>query len=192
MNIVNRLVAIVIFLLILALAIGAIAIATTLLAVSAVDQVYAYPPLHHALTDVTALPRNIRTLITVVSVAVAILMLLLLRLELLIHRQERTLVLSEQQGGEVTIGLDTLRKVAEQASRDIPGIDGASCHVRAPQGILRVRCHATAIPFANAAAIGDQVETAVRERLEQTLGKPVEHVKVNVDLKQSGSAVQLR
>jgi hypothetical protein len=121
-----------------------------------------------------------------------ILMLLLIRLELIVPPRERTLILSEQHGGEVTVGLDTLRKVAEQASRDIPGVDGASCHLRAPRGVLRVRCRATAIPFANATTIGGQVEAAVRERLEQTVGRPVEHVTVNVDLKQSGSAVELR
>ncbi len=192
MNVLNRLVAIIVFLLLLVLAIGTIGIVTTLLTPGTVGQISSYSPLHQSLTDLSRLPRNIRIIIVVVSVVVGLVMALLIRTELTIPARERTLVLSEGPGGEATIGLATLGKVAEQASKDIPGVDDAKCHVTAPRGSLHVQCQATAEPNANATSIGTQIEALVRERLQETLGKPVEHVHVTVGLKKSASEVRLR
>ena len=59
MNIFNRLLAILFFLLVAALAIGAVGIATGLITVDNVDRVHMYAPLHHALSDFhTSHPAN--------------------------------------------------------------------------------------------------------------------------------------
>lgn len=193
MNILNRLVAILVFLLILALAIGTLGVMSGMLTASMVDTVCPYPPLHHALTDLAHLrPMNVQ-LITVAAAALsAVLMLFLLVRELTPPRPERTVLLAQDQEGEVTIGYDTLRKVAELASVGVQRVAAARCAVAMRKGVLRVRCRATADPFSNAGAVGQAVEAAIRSQLEQTLGKPVEHVAVRIELEKPGTPVHVR
>ncbi len=87
------------FLVILALAAGMTGIVTGLLAVSAVDKVHTYLPLHRALSDLAQLrPMNARTISVTVAVLTGLVMLALLNLELTPPPIERTfLVLTSAQ-----------------------------------------------------------------------------------------------
>jgi hypothetical protein len=191
-NILNRVVAILLFLLVLALAVGTLGVVTGMLTASMVDAVRPYPPLHHALSDLAHLrPMNVQIITVAGAALTAVLMLFLLARELTPPRPERTVLLAQNQEGEVTIGYDTLRKVAEMAAVEVQRVAKARCTVTTRKGVLRVRCRATADPYSNAGAVGLAVEAAVRSQLEQTLGKPVEHVAVRVELEKPGTPVHV-
>jgi hypothetical protein len=193
MNVLNRLLAIVILLLILAVAVGAIGIATGLLTLHTVDRVYTYPPLHHALSDFhTSHPAETRLLKIGVAGIVGVLALLLLLAELTPPRRERTLRLVENRDGEVSIGYHTLRKVAEVASGDVSGVSRATCRVAGSKEALRVRCVATIDRYANAEAVGAQVEAAIKQQLERTLGTAVERVAVRVEPQTAKAPARVR
>jgi uncharacterized alkaline shock family protein YloU len=193
MTIFNRLFSSVILLLLLALAVGAVGLATGLLTEHSVDRVHAYPPLHQALRDLsTAHTQQARILKVVVPGVVGLIALLLLFAELRPPGRERTLRLVENQDGEVAIGYNTVRKVAELASLDISGVQRARCQVTRDKESLRVRCRATVDQYANAAVVGGQVEAAIKQHLEQTLGRPVERVSVRIERQSAKAPVRVR
>lgn len=192
MTIVNRLLAIILVLLILAAAVGTIAIASTVLPVSKVDQVLSYPPLHQALSDLANLqPQGTQILTIVVAAVAGVLMLVLLVIELRPPHRERRYLVSQSHDGEVSIDYGTLRKVAEGAASSVIDVNEAHCSLDRRQEALRVRCHVTAAPFTEAASIGRQVEAAIRDQLQETLGKPVEHVTVRVDVAPAGTPIRV-
>lgn len=193
MNIVNRILAIILLLLILAAATGTVAVASTLLPVSAVDRVISYVPLHNALTDLRNMrPQTARIITIAAAVVVGLIALLLLLVELTPgRRRERRYTVSESRDGEVTIAYSTLRKVAQGVACGVTDVNEARCEVDRRQENLRVRCKVMAAPFSDAAAIGQRVESSIRIQLQETLGKPVEHVGVSVDVAPSGTAIRV-
>lgn len=193
MTIFNRLVAIIFLLIILALAVGAVGIATGLLTLHAVDRVHAYAPLHHALSDFhTSHPQETRVFKVAGAGAIGLITLLLLLREVTPPRRERLLHLVENRDGAVTIGYSTVRKIAEMASMDIPGVQRARCTIARDNESLRVQCHAAIDRYANAEVVGGQVEAAIKRQLEQTLSRPVERVTVRIEPQPANAQVRLR
>ena len=172
----------------LASSVGTIAVATTVLAVTRVATVVHYTPADRALTDLA----HTQAFVAAGAAIVGIVALVLLIAELLPPRREKSLLLSQDRDGEVKIGFDTLRKVAEEVSLSAQDVNKVSCRVgRRKQG-LWVRCAITADPFADADGVGKEVEASVRERLEHTIGRSIEHVGVKVDLAKPGARVRVR
>ena len=193
MNAVNRLLAILFFLLVLALSVGAVGIASGLLTVHTVDQVHFYAPLHQALADFhTRRPQWAQPVKVAAAAATALIALLFLLLELRPPRRERSFRLLEDQGGEVTIRYDAVRKVAEQAALDVARVDSARCAVARHKESLQVRCRATIDRFTNAELVGGSVEQAIRQEVERTLGRPVERVIVRVEPQKAGTPMRVR
>ena len=194
MNIFNRLLAIIFFLVVLALAIGTIGIVTGLMTVRAVDRVHYYAPVHRALSDLHAVhPQQPNQALVVLGAAlVGVVCLLFLTFELKPPRRERRLLLEDSEDGAVTIGYKTMQKVAEQASLGVPGVDAADCAVSRQKEALTVRCKATIDRFANGEIVGSRVEDAIKRQLEQTLGLPVERVDVRVEPETASAPVRVR
>jgi len=193
MNVFNRLLAILFWLLVLGLSIGAVGIASGLLTVHTVDRVHFYAPLHQALVDFhTRRPQWAQTAKVAAAGAIAVVALLLVLLELRLPRRERTLRLVENQDGEVAIGYNTVRKVAELASMDVSGVQRARCQIARDKESLRVRCRATVDQYANAELVGGQVEAAIKQQLEQTLGRSVERVSVRIEPQSAKAPVRVR
>jgi Family of unknown function (DUF6286) len=193
MNVLNRLLAILFFLLVLALSVGAIGIASGLLTAHTVDQVRFYGPLHQALADFhTRRPQWAQPVKVAAAAAIALIAAVLLLLELRPPRRERSFRLLEDQGGEVTIRYDAIRKVAEQAALDVALVDSARCTVARHKESLQVRCRATIDRFTNAEVVGGNVEQAIRQEVEQTLGRPVERVIVRVEPQKTGTPMRVR
>ena len=183
MNVFNRILGIVVLLVVLGASAGTVAVATGLLPVSSIDKVYLYPPAHQALTDLAHLhPATTQGIVVGSAVIVGVASSLLLVAELRPPRRERSLLLSQDRDGEVKIGYDTLRKVAEEVSLNAQDVNRAHCRVGTRKRELWVRCAVTADPFADADGVGKEVESSVKERLEHTIGKTIEHVGVKVDL----------
>ncbi|PZR97867.1 MAG: alkaline shock response membrane anchor protein AmaP [Chloroflexi bacterium] len=193
MNVFNRLLAILFWLLVLALSIAAVGIASGLLTVHTVDRAYFYVPLHQALVDFHTLrPQWAQMAKVAAAAAIALVALLLLMVKLRPPRLERSFQLLEDQGGEVTIGYDTVRKLAEQAALDVAMVDLAWCAIARHEESLQVRCRATIDRFANAGLVGGNIEHAIRRQVEQTLGRPVERVIVRVEPQRAGAPMRLR
>ncbi|MGI8825545.1 MAG: alkaline shock response membrane anchor protein AmaP [Chloroflexota bacterium] len=193
MNVFNRLLAIVFWLLVLAICIGVVGIASGLLTAHTVDRVHSYAPLHQALADFhTRRPQWAQVAKVAIGAAIGVIASLLLLLELTPARRERSFQLLEDQNGEVTIGYDTVRKVAEQAALDVAMVDSARCAVARRKESLQVRCRATIDRFANAEVVGGQIEEAIQRQVEQTVGRPVERVVVRVEPQKAGAPVRVR
>ncbi|GAC1640574.1 MAG: hypothetical protein NVS4B2_30060 [Chloroflexota bacterium] len=193
MRVFNRFLAIALFLLILALAVGAAGIATGLLTVAAVDKVHFYEPFHRMLVDFhTSHPQETRVLKVAACGVIALLSFLLVLVELTPPRRERTLRLVKNQDGDVAIGYDTVRKVAELASTEVSGVQRARCRIARDQESLQVRCVAMIDRYANAEVAGGQVEAAIKQQLERTLGRPVQRVNVRVEAQPEKNRVRLK
>jgi hypothetical protein len=193
MNVFNRLLAIVFWLLVLALSVGAVGIASGLLTVHTVDRVHDYAPLHHALADFhTPHPQWAQIAKVAGAAGLAVVALVLVLLELRPPHRERSFQLLEDQGGEVTIKYTTLQKVAEQAALDVARVDSAQCTVKRQKATLQVRCRATIDRFANAELVGTAIEQTIREQVERTLGRPVERVVVRVEPQKADAPVRVR
>lgn len=193
MNVLNRLIGILFFLIILILAIGTAGTITGLLTGHTVDQVYSYGPLHQSLNDLHHVqPHNTRIIAGAGAVLIAVLALLFLALELTPPRRERALTLSETIEGETTIGYDKLQKLAERASLDVAEVETAECSVRGDDGSVRVRCTATVNRFADATTVSAQVQAAIKQQLEHTLGRPVERVDVRTEPQRAGTRPRVR
>ncbi|GAC1643582.1 MAG: hypothetical protein NVS4B2_33270 [Chloroflexota bacterium] len=193
MNIVNRLLAIVFCLLVLALSLGAVGIASGLLTVHTVDRVHVYAPLHQALADFhTPRPQWAQIAKVAGAAGLAVIAFLLVLLELRPPRRDRSFQLLEDRGGEVRIGYDTVRKVAEQAALDVTSVESARCAVTRQKESLQVRCRATIDRFANAELVGGAVERTIRDQVEQTLGRPVERVIVRVEPQKADAPMRVR
>jgi len=192
MNVLNRIIGIVLFLLLLAIAVAAIAIVTGLVTATAVDQVVTYAPIHHMTTDLEALTMSTKALVIAAAVIVGLISLWLLGLELRPPRRPRKMTLSTDSGGEVDIRHDVIRQVARQASLDVAGVEDVDIDVARRRESIRVKCRATIDRFADATAVGSQVETSIRQRLEQMLGRPVERVDVDVEPAKPGTPVHVR
>jgi len=189
-TILNRILAILLLLLVLAAAAGTIAVTSTLLPIKTVDQAISYAPLHNALTDLRNVhPQNTQILIVAIAAAVGLIALFLLLVELTPgRRRERLYTVSESREGNVTITYST---VADGAARAVGDVNEARCQLDRRQPNLRVRCNVTAAPFTDAAAIGQRVESAIRTRLQETLGTPVEHVGVRVAVAPPGTPIRV-
>ncbi|MGH2447088.1 MAG: alkaline shock response membrane anchor protein AmaP [Chloroflexota bacterium] len=193
MNILNRIVAVVLWLILLGFAVGTVAIASDVMAVSVVTRVFGFPPVAAALSDLAHLtPSLVQVITVVVAVVVGIIMLILLKLELTPHFGPTTMILSQGQNGHVTIGYATLQKVAEKAAMGVDNVNAASCQVGSDNDLLHADCDVTAFHYADATAVGKQVEDSVRKQLEQTLGAPVKQVKVKVGLAPAGQPARLQ
>jgi uncharacterized alkaline shock family protein YloU len=193
MNIFNRLVAIVFWLLVLALSVGAVGIASGLLTVHTVDRVHDYAPLHRALADFhTPHPPWAQGVKVAGAAGLAVVAFLLVLLELRPPRRERSFPLSEDQGGEVAIKYETVRKVAEQAALEVASVDSARCTVTRHKASLQVRCRATIDRFANAELVGTAIEQTIREQVERMLGRPVERVVVRVEPQKANAPLHVR
>jgi len=193
MNVFNRLLAILFWLLVLGLSLGAVGIASGLLTVHTVDRVHFYAPLHQALVDFhTRRPQWAQTAKVAAAGAIAVVALLLVLLELRPPRPERSFRLREDQGGEVAIRYDAVRKVAEQAALEVAMVDSARCTVARHKESLQVRCRATIDRFANAELVAGNIEQAIRQQVEQTLGRPVERVIVRVEPQKVGAPMRVR
>ncbi len=193
MTILNRILAILLLLLVLAAAAGTIAITSTLLPIKTVDQAISYAPLHNALTDLRNVhPQNTQILIVAIAAVVGLIALFLLLVELTPgRRRERLYTVSQSREGNVTIAYSTLRTVADGAARAVGDVNEARCQLDRRQADLRIRCNVTAAPFTDAAAIGQNVESAIRTRLQETLGTPVEHVGVRVAVAPPGTPIRV-
>ncbi len=193
MNVFNRFLAVLFWLLVLALSVVAVGVASGLLTVHTIDRVHAYAPLHQALADFhTPRPQWAQVAKVAGAGGTAVVAFLLLMLELRPSRRERSFRLSEDRGGEVTISYDTVRKVGEQAALDVAGVESARCAVTRQKESLQVRCRATIDRFADADLVGGNVEQTIREQVEQTLGRPVERVTVRVEPQKADAPMRVR
>lgn len=193
MDVLNRLMASVILLVILLLALGALGIATGLLTVQAVDSVSSYGPLHLALKDFhTAHPTEALIRKVLVAAGTAILACLLLLSELTPPRSERSLRLEGEPGSEVIVARRAVGKIAEFASMSIAGVRRARCEIHHAKTALRVQCRIAIDRHANAKAIGSQVEEVIKQQLEQAPGRPVDQVSVWVELQYTDGPARVR
>jgi hypothetical protein len=193
MNIVNRILATILMLLLLSVTAGTLALALGLIPASTLASLPHYEPLQHSLRDLTHIhPQRAKFITIAVATVVAGLSICLLVLELRPRRRQRHLILSRNRDGMVAIGFNTLRKVAEEVSMKQADVNRARCRVDSHGDSLRVRCNITADPFADASNVGLDVETSLKSRLEHTVGRSVEQIRVKVELAKSGDKVRVR
>ncbi len=182
-NVLNRLQALLLELVVLAAALVAAGLATGVLAVSRVHQVWPYAPVEAIAHDVAKLG-PIRTPYTVaVALIVALLALLLLVRELSPPpRRARTLLLPKGGQGRTEVSYSALDDLAAHSAESVAGIERVRARVDPGREALTVRCRALISPYAELSAAGPAIEHTVKERLERLTGMPVREVRVRATL----------
>jgi hypothetical protein len=113
---------------------------------------------------------------------VAVIGLALLLVELRTQRAASQLVLREDSAGEVTILVDSTRRLVDHVAERIPNVKEAQALVLPTPKGLRVRCRVTVDPAANVPELAREVQSQIGAALEHHLGRPVDEVSVSAQI----------
>jgi hypothetical protein len=178
-NILNRLLVLLMLLALLASALLTAGLATGLLAVSRVRQVWPYRPIEDIAHDLAKLGPSRAPPVAAGSLVIAVVAVLLLTRELAPPpRRDRTLLLPRGGQGRTEVSYATLDELAEHSARAVPGIERVTARVDPERAALRVRCRALIGPYTELTTAGPAVEQAVKEHLERLTGVPVREVRL--------------
>jgi hypothetical protein len=113
-----------------------------------------------------------------VGILVALLGLALLLAELRPNRAESQLLLREDSAGEVTILVDSTRRLVNHVTERIANVKEVQSLVIPTAKGLRVRCRIAVDPAASVPELAREVQSRVGAALEHHLGRPVDEVSV--------------
>lgn len=193
MNVLNRVLALLLLLELLATALAAAGLATGVLAVSHVRQAWPYAPVEAIAHNVSKLGPNRTPPVVAGALVVAVLALVLLVRELMPPpRRARTLLLPKGGQGKTEVAYGTLDELAEHSAEGVPGIERARARVNPARETLRVRCQAVVSPYAELATAGPAVEQRVKEHLERLTGVPVREVRMRATVQNERASRRVR
>lgn len=179
MNVLNRIVALLVLLALLAAALVTLGLVTDLLTVAEVRQVWPYGPVLTICYDVAHSGTRVRPWVLGGASGAGLLALVLLVRELTPPpRRARLLVLPGAGPGRTEMAYSTLDALAEYGARAVQGIERVRARVEPKNGTLTVRCHAVVSPYVNLATAGPELEQSIAQRLETVTGLPVQVVQV--------------
>ncbi len=177
MNVVNKMFATVMLVVLLAAAIVVFVLRVGLVSPS----VIAYGPLHRIATDLASSTESGASLVLVIAIVVAIVALILLLAEVR-PRGARGLRIREE--GSTHYADVSPRVLADAATRYISDVKGVSSvsnvRVRVARGALAVSGYAVLTRFADEAATTVSIQQAVSTHLQRFTGVPVESARVEV------------
>jgi hypothetical protein len=112
------------------------------------------------------------------ALAIVLLGLVLLLLEIRPDRRDERLLLSDDGDGDVTVLVESVRRLAEHAAGQVPRVrEVRSRVVRTSRG-LRVRCRVAIDPAASVPELAREVQARVAATVEHHLGRPVAGISV--------------
>ena len=174
MSVLNRIIAIIVALAILAGAVYVILVTVGAVSVDAVPTDWFDDPLGRA--EETS--GGTQAAIVALSVVVALLMLVLLFFELNPPRRENTLLISSTEEGTVRVNRDSVELLADKTAVGARGVRDASCRVGKRQLGLAIRCRASLALGSSIPDVTSEIQGTVKEAIEHFSGLAVEQVNV--------------
>jgi len=179
MNVLNRLLGLVLFLLLLAMALVTLGLVTGLLTPGEVQQVWPYPPVGSVARDVARLGNSVWPYVLGGAIVAVLLSLLGLKAELSPPpRRARLFVVRGAGPGHTEVAYSTLDELAEYSAKRVPGVERVRARVERQRDQLAVRCRAVISPFAELKAAGAEIERRVAEDVGRMTGVTVAGVRV--------------
>ncbi len=199
MRVLNRVLALLLLLALLAVALLTLGLVSGLLPVGTVHQVWPYAPVRAIARDAADLNGRVyqgqRVGAYVVGGAVVGGLLALLGLVREVTpppRRARTLVLRGDAPGYTEVSYKTLDDLAAYGAHDVSGVERLRARVEPRRGGLEVRCRALVSPFIDLAQAGPQLERAIAAHLERVTGLPVHVVHVRTVVQEERTRRQVR
>ena len=115
-----------------------------------------------------------------ISIAVIIGMIALLVFELKPLQKPLPLLISSTEEGTVTIEVDSICVLAEGTAANIHGVRDVRCHVKEGMGGLVISCRALVTLGSNIVEIGAEIQSKIKEAIEQLTELAVAQVNINV------------
>ena len=134
------------------------------------------------LNSFASMPPNATLVTTVVAVVVILIGLVLLIAELRPKRQLRTLTIRQDGLGSVTVRLASVRDLIAHTAAQIPAVLQVQPEIATTSRGLQIRCRAALSPEASIPQVSSQLQTSIRQAVEQHLGMKVAEVAVQAQL----------
>jgi hypothetical protein len=112
------------------------------------------------------------------GVVIALGMIALLFFELMPFRKRVPLLISSNEGGITTIDAHSVCVLAEKTAASIHNVHDIKCRVGAKMGGLVIYCRASVALGSNIPEVGVELQSKVKETVEQLTGLPVAKVDV--------------
>lgn len=174
MSILNRIMAVIVALAILAGAIYIILVTVGVVGVETMVTDWFDSPLQRAADS----SGGTQGAVVALCVVVALLMLVLLYFELKPPRRESTLLVSSSEEGTVRVNRDSIELLADKTAAAARGVRNARCRVAEKQLGLAIRCQASLALGSSIPDVTSEIQGAVKENVEQFSGLTVDQVNV--------------
>jgi uncharacterized alkaline shock family protein YloU len=187
-NILNRVLAIVLALLVLAAAVLVLIVGVGLVS----PQQIGIPLLADVLAPFAELePPELWWLIGAAALLM-VLALILLVAELTPPERDHKLTVKEDELGRVTVSQSSLRKLANREAGQVPGVLESDSELDESRQGLEVRSRVSVDPSSDVPQLADQVRERVKAALERHLGREVKEVTVSAQLEPLSGKKQRR
>jgi len=173
-SILNRIIAVIVALVILAGAVYIILVTVGAVSVDTMVTDWFDSPLQRAADS----SGGTQGAIVALCVVVALLMIVLLYLELRPPRREGTFLVSSSEEGSVRVNRDSIELLADKTAAGARGVRDARCRVAEKQLGLAIRCEASLALGSSIPDVTSEIQGTVKEAVEQFSGLAVEQVNV--------------
>ena len=180
-SIFNRIVVVVIALLILAGAVITLLVST---GVSTPDILSWFEPQLQAVADAAG-----NTVVGIVTVGVLVIlgMIAILVLEFSPFRESRPLLISSTEEGVITVNLKSICILAEKTAAIIHSVQHVKCYTKETAEGLIISCRPTVLLGTNLLEVGTELQSNIKESVEQSTGLSVPHVDIKIKYEPVGA-----
>jgi uncharacterized alkaline shock family protein YloU len=125
------------------------------------------------------------------AVAVIAFIVYLIWLEFTAGRPEKTLLLSSNEQGIIYVNKNTVEKFAEKMGRqESAQVTDVHCHIKQKSKGILIDCSPTLRLGTNMNSVNPRIQNRVKESVQDLLGLPVLNVKVRARYESRGRAIQ--
>ena len=115
----------------------------------------------------------------VVAVALILILLALIVFEFSpIRREEHSLMLSNGENGTVSITRESVEQLAETVAFQVPQVRGVRCSVRQIEEGFKIKCEPLLLNGTNIHIIVPELQRLIKEQVSEAMGIPVTDVRV--------------
>jgi hypothetical protein len=111
-----------------------------------------------------------------VSITLALGMLVALSLELMPHRRRFPLLIKSDESGILTLEQESARHLASKIGLTVQGVRDIDSQIGETSGGLAITCNASLALGANVPEIGAELQSRIKQDVEQLTGLPVAHI----------------
>jgi uncharacterized alkaline shock family protein YloU len=177
----NRVVVVIIALLILAGAVITLLVATG----ASTPDVLPYGWFESQLRGVAEATGGTKAAIIALSIVIAVAMIGILSLEVTPSGKPASLLISSTEEGVITVSVESVCALAEKTAATIHNVHSVKCGIREKVGTLFVSCRPSVILGTNLPEIGAELQSRIKEAIEELTGLSVAQVNVKIKYESS-------